>query len=98
MVRTSKSSFTVLTFEGFYTSVLTIVTGQFIRSCKLPDTTFPGTLVWFFSGVSTLVSLEVGALCVNLAATGISTTMDSLVSLRWFSIVVYSVHQLVWIV
>ncbi len=98
MIRTSKSTITVLTFERFNSSVLTIVTGELVRTGKLPITAFPCTFVGFFAGVGALVGFEVRALGIDFGTARISTTMDSLVPLRRFGIIIDGIHELIRIV
>ncbi len=49
MVRTSETSLTDFAFEGFGAGMLTIVTGQFIRSGETPLTFWPMALIWLLS-------------------------------------------------
>ena len=49
MIRSGKTSFTLNAFERLQTGVFTMVSGQFIRSCKSPFTSFPRTSVWFLT-------------------------------------------------
>ena len=98
MVWASECPLAVWTLKRFDSSVLPHVPSQLVWSSKLPAATFPGTLVGFFPGVRSLVSLEVRALGVDLVAAWVGAAMHSLVSLWLGGVVVDGVHQLVWIV
>ena len=49
MVRTRETSLTMCTLKWFHTSVLSMVSRQFIWSGESPFTSFPRTSVWFFT-------------------------------------------------
>lgn len=49
VIRPGKAPFTMTALEWFGSGMLPKVSGQFIRSCKSPFTSFPWTLVWFLS-------------------------------------------------
>jgi len=66
MVRSGKRSLTVWALKRLHSCVFSHVSGEFVRSCKFPTTPLPATLVWLFFCVCSLVSLEMGALCVDL--------------------------------
>jgi len=59
-----------VTLERFGSSVFPIVPSQLVGPGKPPAASFPRTLVRFFTGVGPLVSLQVGALGVDLFASG----------------------------
>ena len=92
MIGSSKRSLTVRALERLDSRVFPHVPCQFVRSGKLPAATFPRALVRLFSGVRSLVCLEVRALGVDLVAAGVGAAMDALVPLRLGGIVVDCVH------
>lgn len=94
MVRASECPLAVWTLEWLHSGMLAHVTGEFVRASKLPVASFPVALVGFLPCVGSLVSFEVGALGVHLAASRIGAPVDTLVSL-WLGIVVHRVHQFV---
>ena len=98
MIRSGKRPITVSTFERLNTSVFSEVPCQLIRASKLPVTSFPVTLVWFFSGVRPLMCLEMRALGIDLGTTRIGAAVDPLVALGGLGIVVYSIHQLIRVI
>ena len=59
-----------MALEWLGSSMLTIVTGQLIRSGKLPATTFPRAFIRLLSRVRPLVGLQVRTLGVHLVAVG----------------------------
>ena len=65
VVTSWKLSLTQVTFEGLWSGVLPVVTGQLIRPGKLPGAAFPRALIGFLSCVGALVGLQVRALGVN---------------------------------
>ena len=83
------------TLERLDPGVLPHVSGQLIRSCKLPVAALPGTLVRLFPSVRSLVCLEVRAFGVHFVAARVGAAVDTLVSLRGLGIVVDSVHEIV---
>ena len=66
VITPGESSVTKVTFEGFAPGVFAVVSGQLIRSGKLPVTSLPAAEVRLLPGVSPLVGLQVTALGVNL--------------------------------
>ena len=66
VVTASKSSVTQMTFEGFAAGVFAVMSGELVRSGKLPVTSLPAAEVGLLSSVGPLVGLEVRALGVNL--------------------------------
>ena len=66
VITPGESSVTKVTFEGFAPGVFAVVSGQLIRSGKLPVTSLPAAEVRLLPGVGPLVGLEVTALGVNL--------------------------------
>ena len=93
VIRTSKRPVAVGTFERFNASVFAIVARQFIGSSKLPVAPFPGALVRLFTGVSSLVCLEVGTLGVNLVAAWVLASVDPLVPWWRLCVIVHSIHE-----
>lgn len=59
VIRPGKGTLAVRTLERLDASVLAVVTGQLVRTGKLPGTSLPGTLVWLLSSVGPQVSLQV---------------------------------------
>ena len=92
MVGSGKRSLAVGTLERLDPRVLPHVPGQLVGSRKLPVAAFPAALVGLFTGVRSLVGLEVGALGVDFVAPRVGATVDSLVALRGFGIVVDRVY------
>ena len=81
MVRSGESPLAVWAFKRLDPGVLSHVPRQLIGSCELPVAAFPGALVWLFTRVRSLVSLEVGAFRVHFVAARIAAAMDPLVAL-----------------
>lgn len=94
VIGASESSVAVRTLERFNAGVLAVMTREFIGSSKLPVAALPCALVWLFTGVGSLVSLEVGTLGVDLVAARVLTSVDALVPLWRFGVVVDGVHEL----
>ncbi len=94
VVRSSKSPLAVGTLEGLHSRVLAHVTGQLIRTGKLPVAALPVALVWFLPGVGPLVGFEVRALGVHLGAARVGAAVHTLVALG-LGIVVDSIDQLI---
>ena len=83
MIGPGKGTFTMGALERFDASVLTVVTGELIRTGKLPSASFPSTFIWLLPSVGPQMSLEVRALRIHLTAARISATVSTLV-LLWF--------------
>ena len=66
VITPGESSVTKVTFEGFAPGVFAVVSGQLIRSGKLPVTALPATAVRLLTSVGSLVGLQVAALRVDL--------------------------------
>ena len=56
------------TLEGTVAGVFAVVTGQLIRTCKLPSTALPAALIRFLPRVRAEMRLEVRGLGVGFAA------------------------------
>ena len=83
MIRSGKRPLTVGALEGLDTRVLPHVAGELVGACKLPIAALPATFVRFLPGVGALVSLEVGALGVDLVAARVETLIYLLILLGW---------------
>ena len=62
-----------MAFEGFRTCVLSEMTGELIRSRKLPTARFPRAFIRFLTGMGSLVGFQMRAFCVNFITTGMIT-------------------------
>ena len=67
MIRSRESSVTHMTFERFGSSVLSEMSGEFIRSAEFPATPFPITLIWLFSCVCSYMGFQMTAFGIHLS-------------------------------
>ena len=67
MIWSGESSVAHVTFKGFGSSVFSEVSGEFIRSAKLPPTSFPTTLIGFFSCMCSHMSFQMTAFGIHLS-------------------------------
>lgn len=77
VVRSRERPVTMGTFKWPCTSMLTIMTRQFVRPSKSPRASFPCALVWLFTSVSSHVGLEMGTLRVDFITASKRTAMCS---------------------
>ena len=92
MVRPGECSLAMGTLKWLDPRVFPHVPGEFVRSRKLPVAAFPVALVGLFTGVRSLMSLEVGALGVDFVAPWVGAAVDPLVALWGFCVVVDGIY------
>ena len=68
--------------------VLLHVSGELVLTRKLLTATLPVALVWCFSGVLSLVHLQMIGLGLDFVAARVGAVVNSLPSLQWFHVVV----------
>ena len=98
MIGSSEGSVTVWALKWLNSSVFSEMSCEFVGTSEFPAAALPTALVWFFTSVGPLVSLEVRALGVNLVTARIGAAVHTLVSLWGFGIVVDSIHDVVRVV
>lgn len=89
VIRPGKRSLAQLTLEWFLTRMFTEMSSQFIRSRKLPGTSFPGACVGLFSSVSSFMCFEMRTFRVHFF-TPVEITFMNLSSTKTFRVLIWS--------
>lgn len=76
MVGPGEGALTQVALEGSVSGVLAEVTGQFIRTGKLPSATFPIAMVRLLACMRSVVRLQVRTFCVGFATSRKSASVS----------------------